>query len=518
MRPQTRRRTIVGTGIVAALALVGTVSWLAVPGGRPTSGTSGGTSTPQGSSTAPPSTIPGGAAGVALGVYVKPDPSVGDAEATLRRFETTIDRHLAIVQTFTGWEDPSGAMIPFPTAFATTASSLGATPMITWQPEQAVDAAQAGGALSDQPDFSLAELASGRYDAYIRSWALEARSFGKPVYVRMMHEMNDRTYPWSIGVNGNSSAQGYITAWRHIVDIFRSAGAGNVEFVSCVGAQPASPDPTLYFPGDGYVSWIAIDGYNRGTPWQSFTSIFTGSYRELTAVSTRPVMIAETGTVEQPGDPSAKAAWIMSAFEHEIPDGFPRVRAVLYFDAPGRGFSFALTSSGGGTPVLPPGRPRAGAPGDGPRLDPSTYPVDLIPSTPVASGAPVIPVDGRPPTARCQTPPMTPRAPGSPRAHPPRHAHVRTSATGSSRVLALDGLRAFALLIIMGYHFGVGWLQGGFFSLDIFYVLSGYLITGLLLGEWARAARIPLGAFWLRRARRLLPALLVALVGGHPDC
>ena len=79
-------------------------------------------------------------------------------------------------------------------------------------------------------------------------------------------------------------------------------------------------------------------------------------------------------------------------------------------------------------------------------------------------------------------------------------------------MLALDGLRAFALLIIMGYHFGVGWLQGGFFSLDIFYVLSGYLITGLLLGEWARAARIKLGAFWLRRARRLLPALLVVLV------
>jgi len=90
--------------------------------------------------------------------------------------------------------------------------------------------------------------------------------------------------------------------------------------------------------------------------------------------------------------------------------------------------------------------------------------------------------------------------------------HVRTSATGRERVVALDGLRAFALLIIIGYHFGVGHFQGGFFSLDIFYVLSGYLITGLLLGEWARAARIRLGAFWLRRARRLLPALAVVLV------
>ena len=93
-----------------------------------------------------------------------------------------------------------------------------------------------------------------------------------------------------------------------------------------------------------------------------------------------------------------------------------------------------------------------------------------------------------------------------------RPAHVRTSATGRERVVALDGLRAFAVLIIMGYHFGVGHFQGGFFSLDIFYVLSGYLITGLLLGEWARSARIKLGAFWLRRARRLLPALAVVLV------
>ena len=79
-------------------------------------------------------------------------------------------------------------------------------------------------------------------------------------------------------------------------------------------------------------------------------------------------------------------------------------------------------------------------------------------------------------------------------------------------MVALDGLRAVALLIIMGFHFGVGWLKGGFFSLDIFYVLSGYLITGLLIGEFRKRRRIKLSAFWLRRARRLLPALLIVLV------
>ena len=92
------------------------------------------------------------------------------------------------------------------------------------------------------------------------------------------------------------------------------------------------------------------------------------------------------------------------------------------------------------------------------------------------------------------------------------HEAKRTSATGRERVVALDGLRAVALVIILGYHFGVPRFGGGFFSLDIFYVLSGYLITGLLLGEWARSARIRLGAFWARRARRLLPALAVVLV------
>jgi peptidoglycan/LPS O-acetylase OafA/YrhL len=88
----------------------------------------------------------------------------------------------------------------------------------------------------------------------------------------------------------------------------------------------------------------------------------------------------------------------------------------------------------------------------------------------------------------------------------------RPSATGKERITSLDGLRAVALLIIMGYHFGVGWLRGGFFSLDIFYVLSGYLITGLLTSEYRKRGGIKLSAFWLRRARRLLPALLIVLV------
>ncbi len=78
---------------------------------------------------------------------------------------------------------------------------------------------------------------------------------------------------------------------------------------------------------------------------------------------------------------------------------------------------------------------------------------------------------------------------------------------------ALDGLRALAVLGVMMYHGGAPILSGGFLTIDVFFVLSGFLITSLLIGEWRKKRTIRLGQFWARRARRLLPALLVMLVG-----
>ena len=80
-------------------------------------------------------------------------------------------------------------------------------------------------------------------------------------------------------------------------------------------------------------------------------------------------------------------------------------------------------------------------------------------------------------------------------------------------VPALDGLRGVAILLVLGYH--VHWIPGGFLGVDVFFVLSGFLITTLLLQEWGRDRAISFRAFYLRRARRLLPALfaLLATVG-----
>ncbi len=80
-------------------------------------------------------------------------------------------------------------------------------------------------------------------------------------------------------------------------------------------------------------------------------------------------------------------------------------------------------------------------------------------------------------------------------------------------VPALDGVRAVAIIVILGYHGGVYLTTGGFYSLDTFFALSGFLITSLLIAEWRTSATVRLKAFWARRARRLLPALLLMLLG-----
>ena len=77
---------------------------------------------------------------------------------------------------------------------------------------------------------------------------------------------------------------------------------------------------------------------------------------------------------------------------------------------------------------------------------------------------------------------------------------------------ALDGLRAVTVIGIMLYHGGTTWLGGGFLSVDVFFALSGYLITTLLLIEYERSGTLDLKSFWARRARRLLPALFLMLV------
>jgi peptidoglycan/LPS O-acetylase OafA/YrhL len=83
------------------------------------------------------------------------------------------------------------------------------------------------------------------------------------------------------------------------------------------------------------------------------------------------------------------------------------------------------------------------------------------------------------------------------------------SPSRTNRFAALDGMRGLAVASVMAFHTGVGWASGGSVGVDVFFVLSGFLITLLLLQEWSKNSRIALGRFYVRRLLRLYPALLV---------
>lgn len=92
-------------------------------------------------------------------------------------------------------------------------------------------------------------------------------------------------------------------------------------------------------------------------------------------------------------------------------------------------------------------------------------------------------------------------------------AKAQAPARPKSRYIpSLDGLRAFAVLAVIAYHMGMPWATGGLLGVTIFFVLSGYLITSLLVIEFQGTGRINLPDFWLRRIRRLFPAIVFSVV------
>jgi beta-mannanase len=213
----------------------------------------------------------------------------------------------------------------------------GLLPLITWEPWKLPEDLAAGSPPEAQPDFSLAKIASGLYEDYVRSWARALAAVGKTVFLRPMHEMNGNWYPWGGAVNGNDP-YAFRQAWVYMRKIYREEGSNNVVWVWCpyVQSVPEIPGNALeaYFPGASEVDWLALDGYNWGTSqpwsrWQTFTEIFGEAYARLrTLVPDKPMMIAEVGCTEQGGD---KAAWISDGLA-ACSEKFTSVQILVWFN------------------------------------------------------------------------------------------------------------------------------------------------------------------------------------------
>lgn len=260
---------------------------------------------------------------VALGAYIDDGPWKPEA---WDRFIRLVGRPPAILMWYQGWGAEEPDLRP---DFLDRAYGLRAIPMVTWEPWDY----RLGG--PNQPRFSLANIVAGHFDEYIRRWARASRAYGRPYLLRFAHEMNTPNYPWGCGVNGNRPEE-YVEVWRRLRLIFAEEGASQVKWIWSPNVDyPGACPLEAFFPGDQYVDWVGMDGYNGGTAlpwggWLSFSQIFGPTYQRLSALSNRPIMVSETASVEQGGD---KAAWIRSAFLSEIPSHFPRIRAVVWFHA-----------------------------------------------------------------------------------------------------------------------------------------------------------------------------------------
>ena len=283
-----------------------------------TSGTATGTSIPV--PTYPSS--PSGSTSIYFGVHV-----AYDSLSYITSFEADARKAVSIVMWYQQWGLTNGWQY-IQTYWMNEVRAHGSIPLITWDPQDPSNGT------ANQLAYALQNIINGNFDGYITQWAQESKAWGHPYFLRFAHEMNGNWNPWSEQVNGNKPGQ-FVLAWRHVHDIFTRLGVTNVTWVWSpnIDFSTSTPLQELY-PGDGYVDWVGMSGYNWGPfgqwhVWQSFSSVFSQTYNDILHITSRPIMITETASTELGGN---KANWISDAFVTQLPHNFPHIHAFVWFD------------------------------------------------------------------------------------------------------------------------------------------------------------------------------------------
>ncbi len=224
---------------------------------------------------------------------------VGDEVADLPQFEAQVGKSVDMRAFFVGFGDD------FPLAIATSLKPEGKTLVLFWEPYQ-----------------GYSDILSGGEDAYMTSFAATAASYGGPVIMVPFEEMNGNWYPWA----GNP--QTFVATYRYVHGFFRSAP--NVKFGWAINSDSVPGTPanafSLYYPGDSFVDYVGVDGFNFDDPWQSFSDVFAPALTALSGYD-KPIIIFSLASAQGP----AKAAWITDAFTVQIPK-YPRIAGWIWFN------------------------------------------------------------------------------------------------------------------------------------------------------------------------------------------
>lgn len=265
----------------------------------------------------------------------------------VRAMEAWQRKRHAVVNLFTYWCNRSKTMDNLFKQQLPAVWANGNVPVISWEPYLCTAAAT--------PANVEERAARGDYDVYLHAWADRLKAFvdgpdgdqgtsdDRRVYIRLAHEMNGDWYPWSAAVGGNSPAH-YVLMWQRVRAIFAQKGfdAHAVQWVWAVNHEDVGPwRAEDYYPGDEYVDWVGVDGYNWGasqswsswrTPEQVF-GVMSARLRALTA--TKPLAITETASSSstRPGvvDVAAKSQWITQFFAYAT-SAAADARMVVWFN------------------------------------------------------------------------------------------------------------------------------------------------------------------------------------------
>ena len=301
------------------------------------------------------------------------DPAAPQDMSALSADESAIGKRAGIVMWYEHWFTYSaGVSQPWTCtpSYFTSVLQHGSIPMLSWVDDMAFDPVPI-----PDPQFSnsnvlqqLANTGSADYqevDSYARCLA----SIPGPVYLRFDYEMNGNWNDDSPGVNGNAAdGSDFRALWQRVHDIFTADRAVNVRWVWSPNVEYNGSAPLCdVYPGDVYVDWVGVDGYNWGTQggkqWQTLTQVFGPTIADETGLpvtcpkaaaasavaqppdasrastAAKPLMITEVSTVEATSgcdpvdvsDGQSKANWVLSGLKNEVPGAFPAVRAVVWF-------------------------------------------------------------------------------------------------------------------------------------------------------------------------------------------
>jgi len=265
---------------------------------------------------------------IALGLSMDPN-KYDTSTAQIEKMKTKTGRYPALWSVWSTWGDPNTKAFPLKGTFgAYMKAHPNITPVIVWQPADPND--------GNNPKYRLKNINAGKFNTYIRSWATAAKAYGGPIILRFAQEMNGSWNPWG-PMHLDNTAADYIKMWKNVYKIFKGSGgvgATNVKFLWSPYQPCGSADCVPYssvWVGDNVVDYIGYSSFNwftEGRPWTSMVNAYKTAYKKITALSHKPIIVAESASNRVGGD---QAAWITNGYPAAYA-AYPQIAGIMYFD------------------------------------------------------------------------------------------------------------------------------------------------------------------------------------------